>query len=140
MAKISAHDEIGQIHKLDCKLCYCRDGHILRNSGNGWKIYKKLIKGVNPIEHFEKAKQSYAQFLLDYPKTAQLRKLIHEYIPFRLQWTVCYSCKQGEVSAENVLKEVNNFNPGTITLAQAETLCQTYKAALEEKQAKQVQS
>lgn len=53
MAKLSAHGaEIGRIEYPHMRLAYMTDGAVLRDSGDGWKLYRRVKEGVNPQQAY----------------------------------------------------------------------------------------
>lgn len=53
MATLQAHGrEIGRIEFPEMRLAYMADGKILRNRGDGWKLFKKVKPGVDPREAY----------------------------------------------------------------------------------------
>lgn len=79
MAKLSAHGTNLQIEYLDCKIAICSDGNILRNSGPGWKLWRKLKPGVNYREAYERRMEKLQRLLYERPVHAALRKYMLEW-------------------------------------------------------------
>jgi|SRR6185369_15406910 len=54
MAKLSAHGvELLRRELSNGRLAYMSDGKILRDSGDGWKLYAHVKPGVDPAAHAE---------------------------------------------------------------------------------------
>src|SRR5690242_10697049 len=52
MAKISAHGkELDRREYASFRLAVFEDGHILKNAGSGWKLYRKVKPGVNVVQY-----------------------------------------------------------------------------------------
>lgn len=68
MAKLSAHGtEIGRIHYTTQSVAYFDDGHILRNYGAGWKLYKRVKDGIAPAIAYANAKARHEALLAERP-------------------------------------------------------------------------
>lgn len=107
MAKISAHGEIGQLVKLTYKLCFCKDGKILKNSGSGWKLYAKLAEGIDPMAAWNKAKKDYEDKLATDHAYASLRTVLHGYIPFIGRSMFMYFARNCRYDIEKTTSEMN---------------------------------
>lgn len=61
MAKLSSHGtELYREELANCRIAYFEDGHILRDSGSGWKLYRKFKSGVN-VRDAVSRKQSFRE-------------------------------------------------------------------------------
>lgn len=79
MAAIKKHGKILVIEKLFYSVCYCKDGHILRNDGRGWKLWKKIKSGLNPYEIALKHEREYQEKIKNNPWFAHWRSLVHQF-------------------------------------------------------------
>lgn len=58
MATLYKHgSEIGRIDTTTSTIAYMSDGNIMRNAGNGWKLWKKCKPGYTPEAAFAKAQE-----------------------------------------------------------------------------------
>lgn len=58
MAKLKSHgEELFRIDLTTCRQAYFSDGNILRDYGDGWKLYRKLKLGIDATEHAKKRKE-----------------------------------------------------------------------------------
>lgn len=143
MARLSKHGELGQIEKLDHKLAFCADGQILRNQGDGWKMWMKLKPGIDPVEHYNRKVAMYKDKLANNPAFAHWRELMHATIPFSLRFITRQAISLMPGDSDGVCSEVNDFaclNGGVeiISFEEAAQLCSAYRLACEEaKQAKE---
>ena len=79
MAKLSAHGiEIGRIRYVTFVVAYFADGTILRDSGLGWKTYRRVKPGIDPRQVFERKRLAYADRLAQNPHLAAYRKALHD--------------------------------------------------------------
>lgn len=54
MAKLKAHGaEIGTFDYATHRVRYMSDGHVLRNFGDGWKLFTKVKQGLNVRDVYE---------------------------------------------------------------------------------------
>lgn len=82
MAKLSSNgQEIGRIETLTGVLSYRTNGQILKNSGGGWKRFKHVKSGVDPVAHFHKRVEDMKKLLVENPAYATYRRLLHENFP-----------------------------------------------------------
>ena len=88
MATLSKHGELGQIERLLDKVAYCADGKILRNSGDGWKQWKKLKPGNDPATVWPQRQAEFLQRLKDAPYYADYRELLHKMVTFQNRYIV----------------------------------------------------
>lgn len=78
MAKLSAHgSELGRLKFTTYTLAYMTDGKILRNCGDGWKLYKKCAPGVSPESAYSAALARRAEFAESHPAMMEYRKELH---------------------------------------------------------------
>jgi len=76
MAKLSAHGaEVGRINFTTYAKAYMADGAILKNYGQGWKLYGKCK--VSPEQAFSVAKEKHDSFMRERPALAEYRKELH---------------------------------------------------------------
>ena len=83
MATLSKHGELGQIERLLDKVAYCADGKILRNTGSGWKQWRKLKPSFDMAVEWPKKQAAYLQRLRDDPYYADYRELLHKLVSFQ---------------------------------------------------------
>ena len=77
MAKLAVHGEIvGTIEGITNAIRYMSDGHILRNTGTGWKLYKQCKPGITPIEAYEKRLAHMDKFRQERPAAAAYAAMI----------------------------------------------------------------
>lgn len=138
MATLYKHGEIGQIERATCKIAYCADGQVLRNQGDGWKTWKKLKPGVNPQEHFDKAKANYANKLATMPAFAEWRRLLHSIVSFSHRYMVSTVISTMPQDPDGVWSECNDMLNISMDVEEAVALCRAYEAA--EQEAKEIKA
>lgn len=75
MAKLSAHGhELLRIERLNCRIAHMSDGHILRDCGDGWKKYRRVKPGIDPVEHANNMRH----FLDNPPPQVHFRKQLRK--------------------------------------------------------------
>lgn len=135
MAVLSKHGEIGQIEKLAHKVAYCSDGQILRNQGDGWKVWKKLKPGFVPAESFERSKANYAQKLHERPAFAAWRSTLHDLVSFSQRYMVVTVISAMPQDPDGVWSECNDILQIDLSIDDCVQLCRAYDSAEEEAKA-----
>lgn len=80
MAKLKSHGpELLRLEYLGCIKSYRADGHILKNSGDGWKLHRKVKEGVSIPEHIETIRRTRAANEAACPVFAKYRRLLTQY-------------------------------------------------------------
>lgn len=60
MAKLKSHGrELDRREYATFRVAVMSDGHILRNNGGGWQLWKRIVSGVTPEEYAKKAREKY---------------------------------------------------------------------------------
>lgn len=129
MATLYKHGELGQIERVAHKVAYCLDGKILRNQGDGWKLWKTLKPGVDAREHFEKATANYAAKLADKPCFAEWRKLFHETFSFSNRYMALTVISSMPQDPDGVWSELNDCGGITCGIDEVVAVCRAYQAA-----------
>ena len=132
MARLSKHGEIGQLERLAYKVAYCEDGQILRNDGDGWKVWKKLKPGFVPAESFARAQANYAQKLADNPAFSAWRSLMHELVSFHDRCFVLTAISSMPQDPDGVWSECNDYMHIDLSIDDCVQLCRAYEAAQDE--------
>ena len=86
MAKLSAHGtELARIDAITARYSIRSDGHILRNGGSGWKLWRKTR---NPVEYAEKAIARQANLAENYPARQAYKLALHRVAPLAYWWAI----------------------------------------------------
>ena len=60
MTRLNEHGtELGRLEFADCRIAIMSDGAVLRNDGAGWKAWKRVKAGVDPVAYAAKASAAY---------------------------------------------------------------------------------
>lgn len=132
MATLSKHGELGQIERLTYKLAYCSDGQVLRNNGEGWKIWKKCKPGIDPVQHFAQAQANYANKLATQPAFAEWRRVLHSNVAFRNRFLVLEAIKMLGNDVDGLWSELNDMANISLSLEDCQELVAAYDAACRE--------
>lgn len=82
MAKLSAHGiELARFENLRARIAYFADGHILRNSGDGWKLWRKIKPGFTSESAIESRKKLIEEHKTTRPCFSEFRKRMIEEFP-----------------------------------------------------------
>lgn len=88
MAKLKAHGaELARFEYPGCRVVVMEDGHILRNQGDGFKRYRKVIKGT-PEEAAAKRRASYNARMAACPSHAVYIKMLAREFSLKNRWQV----------------------------------------------------
>lgn len=130
MATLYKHGEIGQIERLTFKVAYCADGNILRNDGYGWKIWRKIKEGIDPVELFHKKQKEYQEKLISLPCFAAWRKAIHAF-PLKHRAIIVEGVRMLGNDLDGLTSELQDYGI-QIDYDETKELNDAYEAALEE--------
>lgn len=136
MATIYKHGgEVGRIDKLTFSMLFCADGKVLRNLGDGWKIWRKLKPGVEggPLGAFRRCKAEYDAKLRNGPDFAHWRDLVHDF-PLRMRALVVDAVRLLPNDPDGLWSELQDRGCGG-TFGEAEELLRAYRAAQAEAKA-----
>lgn len=84
MATLSKHGkEVWRTDSIVRRYSYRADGNILRNYGQGWKLWRKLKPGYTMAEHTADIQRRQALRDIDRPAVASFKRLFHELVSFQ---------------------------------------------------------
>lgn len=133
MAKLSAHGtELLRVEHLNCRVAYMSDGKMLRDSGDGWKLWKKLKPGVDAREHAAKWRAFYENVTPDRFHRAELRKRwVAEWpgLEHRVRAYITFDMLGDDI--DGIWSELDDAGIGT-DLETIRELLQYWRAALQE--------
>lgn len=142
MATLSKHGvEVGRLEKLTCKIAYFSDGKILRNCGDGWKLWRKCKPGVDPAAAFQARKQGHDKFIEQRPCYAEFKRLLHSFCSFSHRYMVYTVLQSLANDPDGVWSELNDMLQISCGIEEVVELCQAYEAScLEAQQLKEANS
>lgn len=130
MATLSKHGEqLAVVERLTSKVAYMSDGKILRNQGNGWKMYRRVRPGVDPVEHAKQAQANYAKLLEERPALAAYRKALHAVASNGSRWLVNETLNMLANDPDGVWSELNDHANIAIGVDECSELCRLHEAA-----------
>ena len=133
MATLSKHgEELGRIELLTSKIAYFSDGKILRNNGNGWKLYRKVKPGVDPMEAFQARVAAQAQFLDVRPCFVEFKRLFHSMFSFSHRYMAKTGLEMLGNDADGLWSELNDMAHIDCDISELVELCRLYEASCEE--------
>jgi hypothetical protein len=60
MTRLNEHrPELARTEYTDCRVAVMSDGSVLLNRGNGWKRWKRVKPGVDPVRYAAKVRAAY---------------------------------------------------------------------------------
>lgn len=131
MATIKGHGgEVGRIEKLTYDVLFCSDGTVLRNSGDGWRNWRKLRVALLAGDTCKKHQELYEEKLARLPEFASWRALVHGF-PLRNRALLVDAVSLLSNDADGLWAELEDRHlPCTVEEAQA--LAAAYLAAVKE--------
>ena len=142
MATLNKHGvKLAEIERLTSKVAYMSDGKILRNQGDGWKLYRHVKPGVDIAEHAASQTQRYADHLSARPMLAAClrptdrqayRKALHDCVCFSQPYMVSSVLEMLANDPDGVWSELNDMLHIPIDLDDCVELCRAYESAAEE--------
>jgi hypothetical protein len=139
MAKLSAHGaELLRVEFSTYRLAYMSDGKILRDSGGGWKTYKKIKTCFDIRTHVESVRQHFAVVTPDRVCRAHFRETLSRGFPCletRIQVVTAIELMPDD--PDGVWSTLEDYG-AQVDLDTVVNLCRDYKAAIAEGQAARV--
>lgn len=133
MATIYKHGgEVGRIEKLTFSMLFCADGKVLRNHGDGWKLWRKLKPDVEggPAGAFKRCSDEYNAKLRDGWAFAHWRDLVHEF-PLRKRALVVEAVRLLPADPDGLWSELEDMGC-PVSHGEAQALLDAYGAAQRE--------
>jgi hypothetical protein len=137
MAVLSKHGaELYRYEGLSYKLSFRSDGQIMRDNGQGWKLWKRVKQGVSVEDYAARQQAKHAEMDRNKPAFAEFRSLLHDLVAFKARyWVVsaielmpddpdgcCTELSEGPMRYSDTAPELD--------LDDCVKLCRAYKAAL----------
>lgn len=109
MATLSKHGrELLRIDGLLVKIVYCADGKVLRNTGSGWKIWKKVKAGLDPVEVASKRHLSHQAWREARPCYCDFERQFKSLVPPDHRWTAWEALKSLPDDLDGLWVEFND--------------------------------
>lgn len=126
MATLQANGEIGQYTFLTYKIAVCANGKILRNDGRGWKKWKKLKEGVNPVEYYNLRRKKSGEYLVNSPCYAAFKLRFMEEFSLVQRCIVLEAFKLLSNDIDGLWSELNDILRISIDVETVKELCKLY--------------
>jgi len=133
MAKLNAHGaELYRVEMANCRIAYMSDGHILRDDGGGWKLWRRCKDGVDPRELAEKKRQFYANVKPERTFRAEFRESMVREFPSLEHRLCCYTAiSLMPDDVDGVWSTLDDYGHG-VDLETVKHLCEMYQRAGDE--------
>ena len=133
MAKLSAHGaELYRIEHVTYRVARMSDGKILRDNGGGWKLWKKLKPGFDPVEQARKAREFHENVTADRVwRSDYRRKMVGEFPCLEKRIMASTAIELMPDDADGVWATLDDEGTGT-DLDTVVELCDLYKRAMAE--------
>ena len=133
MATLSKHgEEIGRLELLTSKVAYYSDGKILRNQGNGWKLFRKVKPGVNVNEAFHHRLSSQSEFAAQRPAFIEFKRQLHAIASFQDRYMVKAALEMLANDPDGLWSELNDMLRISCGVDEVVNLCRAYEASIQE--------
>jgi hypothetical protein len=99
---------LGVFELVECRLSYMSNGHVLKNTGSGWKKYKKVKAGLNPAGVYAAQVAFRKERDTACPNWAAYRDLVCATVPLALRWKLHASVRHMPGDADGVWSEMND--------------------------------
>jgi len=134
MAKLANHGHIlGTIEHATHSIRYMSDGHLLKNSGFGWKLFKKIKEGINPAEAYQRQANRLIEFYQANPETEKFVKKLHSITGLSKRWKLFTAIELMPDDPDGVWSEVCDGYGDNVhaTINEIVELCRLYNVATE---------
>ena len=130
MATLYKHGaEIGRLEYLTYNVAVMADGKLLRNRGDGWKLWRKCKDGINPADAFAARKAAVTRKEQECPTYAWYKHELHAKFPLKTRFlahTVITSMPQ---DPDGCWSEFNDMVGHSIDLDTVVSLCRAWQSA-----------
>lgn len=130
MAKLSAHGkELDRREYPSFRVAVMGDGHILRDNGQGWKLWKQIKPDVDPVGYAAKVRAQYdARPAIFHEYIKALRAAVS--LEFRGRLHVLVELMPNDPDGVTVeFNDSTRYSDSGIDLDEAVELCRIYSAA-----------
>jgi hypothetical protein len=141
MAKLSAHgDEIGRIVYTTCTKAYMSDGKVLKNYGDGWKLYSTIKTDFTPASAYASSRAALAKWEAAYPAGLAYKKALHELAGQGKRLKLHTAVQLMPDDADGVWSEACDGYGDNISadVDEVSALCELYLRACEESKSKRL--
>lgn len=137
MAVLSKHgNEVGRLEGLTSVIAYMEDGKILKNSGDGWKRWRRCKPGVSPLVAFEKSKANRERFQAERPAYSEYKRLLHSFCCNGKRCLVHMTVEMLGNDHDGVWSELNDMLHVDCSFDEVHDLCVAYDAMIAEQNEK----
>lgn len=140
MAVLSKHGtELYRVDRLTDRLSFRSDGQIMRDSGAGWKLWKRLKPGVNAVDYAERTRRSHEENDREYPDNAEFRETLCRMVVFKCRFHVLTAIQAMPDDPDGICVELEDYfqysHPAPeLDLDDCVLLCRLYRQALAERE------
>lgn len=133
MAKLSAHGaKLGELDYLTQRVAFMSDGKILRNCGDGWKLYRTVKPGIDPATHWQARKARFESNRLTKPDWYAYRAALHDCASFSERYLVHACLEMLSNDPDGVWSELNDHAGIHLDIDECVQLCRLFDAAVAE--------
>lgn len=131
MAKLSAHgrEELLRLEYPTHRLAVMSDGKILKNSGSGWREFKRLKPEVNPVDYAIRTKATYDARPRSFHAYV---KAVMDAVTLENRWRLHAAIELMPTDPDGVWSELDSFSGPLVEIDECVELCRLYQSAVEE--------
>lgn len=141
MAKLSARgDEVGRIVYTTCTKAYMSDGKVLKNYGDGWKLYSTIKADFTPASAYASSRAALDRWEAAYPAGLAYKKALHDLAGQGKRLKLHTAVQLMPDDADGVWSEACDSYGDNISadVDEVSALCRLYLAACEETKSKRL--
>jgi hypothetical protein len=133
MAKLTAHgNEAGTIDYLTYRIRYMSDRQVLKNQGDGWKLYRKVKSDIQPIDAYIHARNKLNEFKANYPHNSNFMEALHETCGLYGRWYILETIRSMPNDPDGVWSTFDDsydYKLPKLTIEECVELCKLYNLA-----------
>ncbi len=131
MAKLSAHgrEELLRLEYPTHRLAVMSDGKILKNSGSGWKEFKRLKPEVKPVDYAIRTKATYDARPRSFHTYV---KALIDAVTLENRWRLHTAIELMPTDPDGVWSELDDWNGPLVEAYECRSLCELYLLALDD--------
>ena len=135
MAKLAAHGkEIGRVDYTDHSIAVFEDGHILKNGGFGWKLWRKLKVPTEAASFLARRIERQREVLAARPALRAYRAELHQMAGLCKRWKLRAALELMPDDPDGVWSEACDGYGDNVSadVSEVANLCRLYKDAIRE--------
>lgn len=130
MAVLSKHgEEVGRLEYLTFNVSVRSHGKLLRNSGDGWKLWRKCKPGCTPQDVFESRRNAMFATAAERPTFAQYKRRLHDEFPLDKRLLAHAVIESMPQDPDGCWSEFNDYLDCSMDFETVKELCNLWQRA-----------